>query len=98
MTLVALANALLGDPMVNRFHADPRVQATEAAAGACAAPLGDHSAEAIDEMRALHAGHAAAALPLAAHGVSAPQFLSNGNYVTNVTNAGGGSASTAASR
>src|SRR5205085_1776416 len=29
MTLVALANALLDDPMVKRFHADPRVQATE---------------------------------------------------------------------
>src|SRR3989338_1304009 len=29
MTLVALANTLLGSPMVERFHADPRVQATE---------------------------------------------------------------------
>ena len=29
MTLVALANALLDDRMVERFHADPRVQATE---------------------------------------------------------------------
>src|SRR5207253_1129867 len=29
MTLVALANALLADRMVERFHADPRVQATE---------------------------------------------------------------------
>ena len=29
MTLVALANVLLGNPMVKRFHADPRVQATE---------------------------------------------------------------------
>ena len=29
MTLVALANALLGDRMVERFHAEPRVQATE---------------------------------------------------------------------
>ena len=29
MSLVALANALLGDVMVARFHADPRVQATE---------------------------------------------------------------------
>ena len=29
MTLVALANVLLGDRMVNRFHADPRIQATE---------------------------------------------------------------------
>ena len=29
MTLVALANVLLGDRMVERFHADPRIQATE---------------------------------------------------------------------
>src|SRR5207344_2198301 len=29
MTLVALSNVLLGDAMVKRFHADPRVQATE---------------------------------------------------------------------
>ena len=29
MTLVALTNALLGDPMVARFHAEPAVQATE---------------------------------------------------------------------
>jgi len=29
MTLVSLSNALLGDMMVERFHADPRVQATE---------------------------------------------------------------------
>src|SRR5436309_2502057 len=29
MALVALTNALLGDRMVQRFHADPRVQATE---------------------------------------------------------------------
>ena len=29
MTLVALTNALLGDRMVERFHAEPRVQATE---------------------------------------------------------------------
>ena len=29
MTLVALANVLLDDVMVHRFHADPRVRATE---------------------------------------------------------------------
>ena len=29
MTLVALTNALLGNRMVERFHAEPRVQATE---------------------------------------------------------------------
>ncbi len=29
MTLVALANALLDDRMVERFHAEPRVKATE---------------------------------------------------------------------
>ncbi len=29
MTLVSIANALLGHPMVERFHADPRIKATE---------------------------------------------------------------------
>ena len=94
MTLVALANALLGDSIVNRFHADPRVQATELllqervprrSATIQPRPL--------DEMRAV------APLPAtpmrryrSPHTVFPhAQFLSNGNYVTIVTNAGGGS-------
>ena len=38
MSLVALANVVRRDPFVSRFHADPRIQATELLlAGACAA-------------------------------------------------------------
>src|SRR4029077_1451362 len=93
MTLVALANALLGDPIVKRFHADPRVQATELllqervprpiatiqprppAEIRVVAPM---PAMPIRRFRSPHTGFPHA------------QFLSNGNYVTIVTNAGGG--------
>jgi cyclic beta-1,2-glucan synthetase len=93
MTLVALANALLGDPMVRRFHADPRVQATELllqervprqAPIAQPRPVeetrvaGPLPALAIRRFRSPHTRFAHA------------QFLSNGNYTTVVTNAGGG--------
>jgi cyclic beta-1,2-glucan synthetase len=93
MTLVALTNALLDDRMVERFHAEPRVQATELLlqerVPRHVTPIEPRP---LDEMR------------VAAPVVSVPvrrfrsahttfphtQFLSNGNYVTSVTNAGGG--------
>ncbi len=93
MTLVALANALLGDPMVKRFHADPRVQATELllqervprqAPIAQPRPVeatrlaGPVAALAIRRFRSPHTQFPHA------------QFLSNGNYTAVVTNAGGG--------
>jgi cyclic beta-1,2-glucan synthetase len=93
MTLVALANALLGDPMVKRFHADPRVQATELLLQERVprqAPItrprpveetrvaGPTPALAVRRFRSAHT-----AFPYA-------QFLSNGSYTTVVTNAGGG--------
>ena len=74
MTLVALANALLADVMVARFHGEPRVKATELllqervpreAAAATAAARGGESA------RAGRADVAPAALPIAAHLLSA---------------------------
>ncbi len=93
MTLVALANALLGDRMVERFHAEPRVQATELllqervprdAATIDPRPL--------DEMRV-----AAPVASVPVRRYRSPhtlfphtQFLSNGTYVTSVTHAGGG--------
>ena len=94
MTLVALANALVGDRMVQRFHADPRVQATELL---LQERLPRQSASIdprpLDEVRA-----AAPPPPVpvrryrSAHTfVPHTQFLSNGTYVTAVTNAGGGS-------
>jgi cyclic beta-1,2-glucan synthetase len=93
MTLVALANVLKGDRMVDRFHADPRVQATELL-------LQERVPRAVGtiEPRPLHYMRVAAPPPLVparrfrtAH-TNCPhtQFLSNGNYVTSVTNAGGG--------
>jgi cyclic beta-1,2-glucan synthetase len=93
MTIVALANVLLGDRMVARFHADPRVQATELLLQE-RVPRDVASVEPrpIDEMRV---AAPVASMPVrcfrSAH-TAAPhtQFLSNGRYVTSITNAGGG--------
>jgi len=93
MTLVALANVLLDDRMVERFHAEPRVQATEML-------LQERVPRVVTaiEPRPLDEMRVTAPVP------SAPvrrywtpdtlfphtQFLSNGNYIASVTNAGGG--------
>ena len=86
MTLVALANALLGDRMVERFHADPRVQATELLLQErVPRHVADHRAAAARRDARRRAGRrrcrcAATASP---HTVFPhTQFLSNGNYVT----------------
>ena len=93
MTLVALSNALLGNQMVERFHADPRMQATELL-------LQERVPRqaAIIRPRPVEESHAAA--PVVATALRRfrsahtrfphAQFLSNGNYVTVVTNGGGG--------
>ena len=93
MTLVALANVLLGDPMVRRFHADPRVQATELL-------LQERvpRAAAITQPRPVEETRATGpALTQSVRRFRSPhtlwphaQFLSNGSYTTVVTNAGGG--------
>ncbi len=96
MTLVALANALFGDRMVERFHADTRVQATELLLQE-RVPRQSATTEARppDEMRVT----AAAPVVPTRHyrtphtAVAHTQFLSNGRYVTAVTNAGGGASS-----
>jgi cyclic beta-1,2-glucan synthetase len=93
MTLVALANVLLGDRMVERFHAEPRVQATELLLQErVPRDVATVEPRPLDEMRV------AAPLPTtpvrryrSPHTVFPhTQFLSNGNYVASVTNAGGG--------
>jgi cyclic beta-1,2-glucan synthetase len=93
MTLVAIANVLLGERMVERFHADPRIQATELLLQERIpreAPVIDpHPAEASRSeppvlvraprrLRSPHTPHPRA------------QILSNGTYVAIVTNGGGG--------
>ncbi len=94
MTLVAMANALQGNRMVERFHADPRVRATELLLqekaprhAPFARPRPDDAATrtapvptvALRRFRSAHTPFPHA------------QFLSNGNYIAVVTNAGGGS-------
>jgi cyclic beta-1,2-glucan synthetase len=93
MTLVALANALLNDRMVERFHADPRVQATELLLQE-RVPREVRAIEPrpLDEMRV---AAPVASIPVRRYrtphtAFPHTQFLSNGHYVTSVTNAGGG--------
>ena len=94
MTLVAFANALLGDAVVKRFHADPRVQATELL---LQERVPRHSAtiqpRPIDDIRVVAPPPATPVRRYRSPHTAFPhaQFLSNGNYVTIVTNAGGGS-------
>jgi cyclic beta-1,2-glucan synthetase len=93
MSLVALANAVLGHRMVQRLHADPRVQATALLLQERAprhAPI--TKPRPAEETRV-----SAPVSPVAFRRFRSPhtryphaQFLSNGAYTTIVTNAGGG--------
>jgi cyclic beta-1,2-glucan synthetase len=93
MSLVALANALLDHPMVQRLHADPRVQAA-------ALLLQERAPRHAPITKPRPAEETRVAVPVAAGAVRRfrtphtrhphAQFLSNGAYTTVVTNAGGG--------
>ena len=93
MTLVALTNALLLNRMVERFHAEPRVQATEMLlqerVPRDVAPIEPRP---LDEMRVAVAARSSPVRRFRSPHTTSPhtQFLSNGAYVTSVTNAGGG--------
>jgi cyclic beta-1,2-glucan synthetase len=93
MTLVALANVLLGDPMVRRFHADPRVRATELLLQE-RVPRGAPITQPrpVEETRSAGPPAAQPARRFRSPHTLWPhaQFLSNGSYTTVVTNAGGG--------
>ncbi|MEI6226509.1 MAG: carbohydrate-binding protein, partial [Deltaproteobacteria bacterium] len=93
MTLVALANVLQGNRMVERFHAEPGVRATELLLqekaprhAPFARPRPDETSTreaqvpvvAVRRFRSAHTPYPHA------------QFLSNGNYTSVLTNAGGG--------
>ena len=93
MTLVALANALLGQVMVERFHGDPRVQATEMLLQE-RVPRRTPTTQPrlLEETRHEVPAPAAALRRFRSPDTLFPhaQFLSNGNYTAVVTNAGGG--------
>ncbi len=93
MTLVAIANVLLGDVMVDRFHADRRVQATELLLQERIpreAPIIEPRPA--EEARAEPQAFARAPRRLRSPHTPYPraQILSNGSYVAIVTNGGGG--------
>jgi cyclic beta-1,2-glucan synthetase len=93
MTMVALANAVTGDRMIERFHADPRVRATERLLQ-----------ERVPRQQPVTVPRPLDETLVTPPGLSVPlrryktphtvfphtQFLSNGKYATAVTNAGGG--------
>ncbi|MDP2391410.1 MAG: glucoamylase family protein, partial [Acidobacteriota bacterium] len=93
MSLVAIANAITRDRMIERFHADPRVRATELL-------LQERipRQQPITEPRPLGEMRVTTpALGVPVRRYKTPhtvfphsQFLSNGKFVTVVTNAGGG--------
>ncbi len=93
MSLIALTNAVLGAPMVRRFHSDPRVRATEPL-------LQERVPRFVPVIRPRPAEstrvepHTPAASPRrfrSPHTLyPSAHFLSNGQYTAIVTNAGGG--------
>ncbi len=93
MTLVAIANTLDGNRMVERFHADPRVQATELLlqervprSAAVMRPREEEEARLPVPVPPVAVRRLRSADTLFPHA----QFLSNGNYTVVITNAGGG--------
>jgi cellobiose phosphorylase len=93
MSLVALANVICGDAFVHRFHADPRIQASELllqerlpreailSAPRPAEGATEHPAISVYASRRFRSPH-----------TTSPhtQFLSNGRYTTALTHTGGG--------
>ncbi len=93
MSLVALANAVLRDPMVSRFHSEARVQATELLLQERVPRFVPVTRPRPVEMTHL----APPVLPLVPRRFRTPHtrfphaaILSNGRYVSTVTNSGGG--------
>jgi cyclic beta-1,2-glucan synthetase len=94
MTLLALTNVLSDNVMVGRFHADPRIKATEL----LLQERMPREAPVIEPRPAEETRVAKAAPPRAPRRLRSPhtpypraQILSNGAYVAIVTHAGGGS-------
>jgi cyclic beta-1,2-glucan synthetase len=93
MSMVALANALLGAPMVRRFHSDLRIQATERLLQErVPRQSAISSVRPFEERRTPEAPP-----PLAIRRFRSPatpeahgHFLSNGRYVSALSNSGGG--------
>ncbi len=94
MTIVALSNALHDNVMVERFHADRSVQATELLLQErVPRHMSAIEPRPLDEMRVIAPLPASPIRRFRSPHTEMPhaQFLSNGTFVSVVTNAGGGS-------
>ena len=93
MCLVSFANVLLGNVMVKRFHADPRVKATELLLQErVPRQVAIMQPRPVEETRVAGLAPTPATRRFRSPHTPFPyaQFLSNGNYTAVVTNAGGG--------
>src|SRR4029077_14549106 len=95
MSLIALDNAINGWPMQNRFHADPRVQATELLLYERipqVVPLKNPPAETVEHVPTVRGLVAPPVRRYVTPHTLSPRahLLSNGSYTVTVTNAGGG--------
>jgi cyclic beta-1,2-glucan synthetase len=94
MSLLALTNALLGNPMPRRFHAEPMVKATDLMlqerTPAAAAPV--EAEEGAPPPVAVAEGAGLVSRRLTSPDTPGPRahLLSNGRYAVMLTNAGGG--------
>jgi len=93
MILLAITNALGGDRMIERFHSDARVKATELLLqervprdAATIVPRPNEEVRPIVPLVSIPVRR----FPTPFTEVPHTQFLSNGHYVTSITNAGGG--------
>ena len=93
MILLAVANALGNDRMIDRFHSDARVQATELLLqervprdAATMVPRPNEEMRPVVPVVSIPVRHFRTPFTEVPH----TQFLSNGHYVTSITNAGGG--------
>jgi cyclic beta-1,2-glucan synthetase len=96
MSLVALANVVLDAPMVRRFHSDPRVQATEPLLQERVprfVPVTQPRPAESTRVEALPPGVPPRRFRSPHTLYPSAHFLSNGQYTTVVTNAGGGTSS-----
>lgn len=96
MSLMAMANVLLDQVVVRRFHSHPLIHATEMlleeAVPAETAIIQPHQSETVVEARIDRPEAALVSRRMIGHETPAPRthFLSNGTYSVMVTNTGGG--------
>lgn len=95
MSMVALGNALTGERMVARFHADPEMRSAEPLLQERVPRRAEYARPHVEEVAFVRSARetpqpVTRSYPTAQTYVPSTHFLSNGSYSVMVTNAGGG--------